>query len=342
MFAAYLNRHGGPECLETGTLPDPVAGPGMVVVKLTHSGLNHLDVWVRKGLPHLRLSYPHILGGDGAGKVARVGAGVTEWKVGDDVIVHPGLGCGECEKCRSGWESLCPKYGILGETTNGTNAQEIAVPAANLFAKPKSISFAQAAAVPLVFTTAWQMVVVRGRVSQGMKVLVHAAGSGVGMAALQIARLHGAEVIATAGDETKCRKALELGAHHAINYRCSDWTQQLRAIAKGGVDLTIDHLGAEHWARNLKALKWGGRIVVCGATSGPEAVTDLRQIFFRQLEVLGSTMGSKKDFPAILRHLSEGKLKVVVGAEFPLSEVRRAHEALEARSIFGKVVLKLP
>lgn len=342
MKAAYLSRHGGPEVLEVGTLRDLSPAAGEVVVNVKYSGLNHLDIWIRKGLPHLKHEYPHILGADAAGIVDKIGAGVTGWKQGDEVIVHPGIACGECKRCKSGWETLCEKgYGILGETTQGTNAEQVRVPAANLFKKPKSMTWQEAAAAPLVFTTAWQMVVRRGQVKPGDVFLVHSVGSGVGMAACQIAALHGAEVIATAGSDDKLEHAKALGAKHFINYRKQDFLAETKKISKKGVDAVIDHLGQDCWDKNLKAARWGGKVILCGATSGFAAPTDLRQIFFRQLEILGSTMGPKADFPAILEHLGAGRMKSVVGLELPLSEIRRAHERLEARGVFGKVVLQV-
>lgn len=341
MKAAYLNRHGGPEVLEYGDLPDLVPGPGEVVVRTRYSGLNHLDLWNRRGLPNVKYVYPFVLGADASGIVDKLGAGVSDVKEGDEVVVHPGLSCLRCPRCLSGWESLCSRYGILGETTQGTNAGQVRVPAANCFPKPAGLSFAEAAAVPLVFTTAWQMVVVRGGVKPGDLVLVHAAGSGVGSAAIQIACLHGADVIATAGEDRKLEAAKALGARYVINYRNLNFLEAVRKIARKGVDVVIDHLGRDHWENNLKATRWGGKVVVCGATSGFEATTDLRQIFYRQLQVLGSTMGSKGDFPAILTHLDAGRLKAIVGLELPLSDARRAHEALEGRGVFGKVILNM-
>ncbi len=341
MKAAFINGHGGPEVVEFGELPDVSPGPGEVTVRVRYSGLNHLDLWNRRGLPNMKYVYPFILGADSAGVVDKLGAGVTDLKSGDEVVVHPGLSCLKCPKCLSGWESLCSKYGILGETTNGTNAELVKVPAANCFAKPASLSFAEAASVPLVFTTAWQMVVRRGEVKPGDLVLVQAAGSGVGSAAIQIARLFGADVIATAGDDEKCEAAKALGAKFTVNYRKENFLDAVKKISRKGVDVVIDHLGKDHWESNLKAARWGGKVVVCGATTGFEAKTDLRQIFFRQLSLLGSTMGSKGDFPAILGHLGEGRLQAAVGLELPLSEARVAHEALEARRVFGKAVLKV-
>jgi NADPH:quinone reductase-like Zn-dependent oxidoreductase len=339
MKASYLTGHGGPEVQAYGDLPDPVAGPGEVVVRLKAAALNHLDLWVRAGMPGLRLSFPHVLGGDGAGIVESVGEGVTGWKAGAQVIVHPGLGCGHCGRCLGGWESLCDQYRILGEHVSGTLAQKVKVPAANLFAKPTGLSFEQAAAAPLVFTTAWQMLVRRAGVQRGETVLVHAAGSGVGSAGLQIAKLFGARVIATAGSDSKLELARQLGADEVINYADGDWVAAARKLAPGGFDVVFDHLGKDFWPGNLRVLKRGGRLTLCGATTGWEAMTDLRHVFYRQLQILGSTMGSKTDFPQIVEYLAQSKLKAVIGKSFPLSQSRAAMDYLSDRKQFGKVIL---
>ncbi len=339
MKASYLTSHGGAEVQTYGELPDPVAGPGEVVVRLKAAALNHLDLWVRAGIPGLKLAFPHILGGDGAGVVESLGAGVGNWKAGAEVIVHPGLSCGHCGRCQGGWESLCDQYRILGEHVSGTHAQKVKVPAANLFAKPENLNFEEAAAVPLVFTTAWQMLVRRANVQAGETVLVHAAGSGVGSAGVQIAKHLGARVIATAGSDAKLELAKSLGADETINYATGDWVAAARKLAPGGFDVVFDHLGKDFWHGNIKLLRSGGRLTLCGATSGWDAATDLRHVFYRQLQILGSTMGSKNDFPRIVELLKDRKLKAVVGKAFPLSQSRAALDFLSDRKQFGKVIL---
>jgi NADPH:quinone reductase-like Zn-dependent oxidoreductase len=339
MKATFLSRHGGPDVVTYGDLPDPVAGVGEVIVRLRAASINHLDLWVREGMPGLKLAFPHVLGGDGAGVVESVGMGVTDWKVGAEVIVHPGLGCGHCAQCLGGWESLCASYQILGEHVSGTHAQKVKVPAANLFAKPLGLSFDEAAAIGLVFTTAWQMLVRRAQVQPAEVVLVHAAGSGVGSAGIQIAKLLGATVIATAGSDTKLELAKKLGADFTINYSNQDWVAEVRKISPGGCDVVFDHLGKDFWRGNIKAVRNGGRLTLCGATTGWEAETDLRHVFYRQIQILGSTMGSKADFPRILKLVADGKLKAVVGKVFPLSQSRAALEFLSGRRQFGKVIL---
>jgi NADPH:quinone reductase-like Zn-dependent oxidoreductase len=339
MLAAYLKGHGGPETVEVGELPTPEPRADQVRVKVRAAALNHLDLWVRRGLPSLKLTYPHILGGDAAGVVDKLGPDATGVKVGDEVIVHPGLSCRRCRQCLGGWESLCPQYQILGEHVNGAHAEWVCIPVANVFAKPAALSFEQAAALPLVFTTAWQMLVRRAQVQPGEWVLVHAAGSGVGSAAIQIARLYGAQVIATAGSEAKLELARKLGAQVTIDYTNADFAKEVRRVVPQGCDIIVDHLGKEFWKSNFRAVRDGGRITVCGATSGYEAVTDLRHVFYRQIQILGSTMGSKGDFETLLQHVERGSLKPVVDRAFALREARLAHERLERREQFGKVLL---
>jgi len=341
MRAAFLNKHGGPDVIEVGDVPTPGVSQSDVLVRLKVGGLNHLDLWVRRGIPGLKLAFPHILGGDGAGTVARVGSEVRDFKEGDEVIVHPGLSCLRCEVCLLGWESLCPQYRILGEHMNGTHAEFVCVPAANIFMKPKSMPFPEAGTGGLVFTTAWQMLVRRARVRPGDLVLVHGAGSGVSHAAIQIAVLFGAEVIATSTKREKLAVAKRLGAKHTICTSEVAFDDEVRKLSKRGVDIIVDHIGQIFWEKNLKVLRWGGTLVTCGATSGWEAKTDLRQVFYRQISLLGSTMGSKGDFPRILRLLETGKLRVLVGKLFSLPQCRDAHVFLEEGGQAGKVGLNI-
>lgn len=339
MKAAHLKAHGGPEAVQYGDVPTPKPGIGEVLVKVKTSALNHLDIWVRGGLPGLKLPFPHVLGSDASGVVEEVGAGISGFRTGDAVIVHPGLSCGHCEFCLGGWESVCPEYKILGEQVGGAHAEYVSVPARNLFAKPAKLSFDDAAAMPLVFTTAWQMLNRRAQVQPAEYVVVHAAGSGVGSAAIQIAKVLGAKVIATAGSDAKLELARELGADYTINYSKEDFAKRTREIVKRGADVIFDHLGKDYWESNIKAVRNGGRIVLCGATSGSDAITPLNHVFFRQIQILGSTMGSKADFPRILALFEAGKLRSVVDKAFPLSEVRQAQARMADRKQAGKILL---
>lgn len=341
MKAAFFDIHGGIENIRIGDLPPPQPQPGEIKVKVYYSAVNHLDIWVREGWPGLKSFYPHIMGADAAGVVEELGKGVQGFKVGDEVIVHPGVSCGTCVQCREGWESLCSHYAILGEQVSGTHAESICVPPQNLFLKPKELSFKEAASIPLVYTTAWQMLVVRARIKLGDKVLIHGAGSGVSSAAIQIAKLFGGEVAVTSLDSIKLEKAKALGADYGINSSQFDFAKEIKKIWRFGPDIIVDHVGKVLWEKNIKCLKSGGTLVTCGATSGSEGVTDLKHLFFRQLSLLGSTMGNKKDFHQILKRVEEEKLKAVIDREFELKDVAQAHQYLERHQQFGKVVIKV-
>jgi NADPH:quinone reductase-like Zn-dependent oxidoreductase len=339
MRAITLRSHGGPEVLRLEELPDPAPGPGEVRVRVAAVALNRLDVWVRSGLPHLKLRYPFILGSDIAGTVDGVGPGVQGAKDGDEVVLSPGVSCGRCRECLSGRDNLCRGYGILGETRDGGYAGCIVVPAQNLLPAPTRLSVAERAAIPLTFLTAWQMLVDKARVQPGEVVLIHAAGSGVGTAAIQIARLFGAEVIATASSDDKLARAAALGAQHTVRSGEGVLDAVKRISGRRGVDVVFEHTGAATWPQSILACAKGGRIVTCGATSGFDAVTDLRHVFFRQLQILGSTMGPKGDLFTILDHVNAGRLSPVLDRTYPLAEAAAAHRRLEERAQFGKIVL---
>jgi NADPH:quinone reductase-like Zn-dependent oxidoreductase len=306
------------------------------------AALNHLDVWVRKGVASPKLPLPHVLGADASGVVDAVGPGVTAFAPGDEVVVNPGLSCGHCERCLAGEDNLCPRYEILGEHRWGAYAEYLVVPEANLLKKPQNLSFEEAAAIPLTFLTAWQMVVDKLQVRPGDDVLIMAAGSGVSVAAIQIAKLHGARVIATAGSEEKLRKARELGADEAVNYTHPEWFKEVRRLTGGkGADKVVDHTGALYFEGVIKATANGGRIAIAGASSGYEGTLPFAHVFFRQLSILGSTMASKSRLFPILRFVEEGKLRPVVGQVLPLEEAAEGHRLLEERRVFGKVVLRV-
>ncbi len=340
MKAVTLRIHGGLEALRYEEIPDPVYQADEVLVRIKAVALNHLDLWIRKGLPHIKHEYPHILGSDIAGEVAAVGALVQGFVPGQKVLVHPALSCGRCESCSLGHDNLCPRYQILGEHVRGGYAQFLALPVRNLLPYPEGMSFAEAACLPLVFLTAWQMLVDRAKIRPGQVVLVHGAGSGVGSAGIQIAKLFGCYVITTAGSDEKLERARELGADDTINYKKEDFLKGVtQRVGKQGVDVVFEHVGKALWQDSLLCLKWGGVLVTCGATTGFMAETDLRQIFFRQIQVLGSTMGSRGSQFEILRHVQAGRLKPVLDRCLPLQEAARAHQLLEEGQQFGKIVL---
>ena len=342
MRAILMEARGGPEVLKPGEVPTPEPGPKEVRLRVKAAALNHLDIWVRKGVASPKLPLPHILGADASGVVDAVGPGVTGFAPGDEVVVNPGLSCGHCERCLAGEDNLCAKYEILGEHRFGAYAEYLVVPEVNLLKKPQNLSFEEAAAIPLTFLTAWQMVVDKLQVRPGEDVLVMAAGSGVSVAAIQIAKLFGARVIATAGSEEKLRKAKELGADETVNYTHPDWPKEVRRLTGGkGADKVVDHTGALYFEGAIRATANGGKIAIAGASSGYEGTLPFAHVFFRQLSILGSTMGSKSRLFPILRFVEQGKLKPVVGQVLPLEEAAEGHRLLEERRVFGKVVLQV-
>lgn len=342
MRAVVLHEHGGPEVLGEEQIARPEPGPGEVRVAVKAVALNHLDIWVRRGGPAFHLEYPHRLGSDVAGVVDAFGPGgeVPGLAVGDRVVVNPGLSCATCHACLSGRDNFCRQYRILGENTQGGYAEYLVVPRQNLAPYPGDLSFTEASACLLPFLTAWQMLVARAGIRPGELVLVHGGGSGVGVAAIQICKLFGARVVTTASTREKLDKARSLGADHTINYRDDDFVSEIRALTnKRGVDVVFEHVGGETFAKSIKITRNGGRIVTCGATSGFKPQIDLRHVFFRQIQILGSTMGSKALLLEILKHVESGRLRPVVHEVLPLSEAAAAHRILEERRAFGKVVL---
>jgi len=340
MRAVAIHGHGGLDALRLETLPDPEPAAGRVVVRVKAVALNHLDIWVREGWAGLKLAFPHVLGADVAGVVEAVGEGVAGVAAGDEVVVNPGVSCGRCRECLSGDDAMCRSYSILGEHVSGGYAERVSVPGQNVLPRPKNLSFDEAACVPLTFLTAWHALLGRARLRLGETVLVHAAGSGVGVAAVQIAKLVGARVIATAGSDAKLERARALGADEVVNYETQDFVQEVRRLTgKRGVDVVFEHVGKKTWEGSIRAVTVGGRIVTVGATTGFDPPTDLRHVFFRQISILGSTMGNGAELLEVLRFVGEGKLKPVVDRVLPLGEVRRAHELLAQRAQFGKIVL---
>lgn len=340
MKAVIFQQHGGPEVLQLTDVPDPQIKANEVLVEVRACALNHLDVWVRKGLPGIKIPLPHILGNDVAGVVRDVGELVTWVNAGDEVMLQPGVSCGHCAECLAGRDNMCDEYDIIGSRRDGGYAELIAVPGTNVIAKPKNLTWEEAAALPLVTLTAWHMLVARADVQPGEDVLVHAAGSGVGSAGIQIAKLRGSRVITTASSAEKLAKARELGADETIDYTREDWPKQIRRLTNGrGVDVVFEHTGAATWPGSILALKKGGRLVTCGATSGFDAKTDLRHVFYRHLTILGSMMGSKADLLAAMKFIESGQIRAVVDQTLPLSEARKAHELMEERAQFGKLVL---
>ena len=339
MKAVRIHEFGGPEVLRFEDVPDPQPRKDQVLVRVKACAMNHLDLFVRKGLPGVKL--PHILGSDIAGEIVQAGEYVTGFKPGQRVLLAPMHFCNHCAKCVAGLQNQCAEFTVLGNLVDGGDCELIAVPAVNVIPIPDWLDFTQAASVPLVFLTAWHMLVGRAGIRPGQTVLVLGGGSGVGIAAIQIAKLFHARVITTAGDETKLEKARALGADYGINHYKQKISQEVRAVTnKAGVDIVVEHVGAATWDESMKSLKPGGTIVTCGATTGPNAAFDLRFLFARQLSFLGSYMGTMGELHEVLKHVFAGTLKPVVDRTFPLKDARAAHEYMEASQMFGKVVLE--
>lgn len=338
MRAAVFHEFGGPEVVRVEEVARPEPGPGEVLLEVKAAAMNHLDLWVRRGLP-IETTMPHIGGSDVAGVVAELGAGVSGVAVGDRVVVNPTLFDGRCEWCLRGEQSLCVQFKILGEHTQGGFAEYVVVPARNLYPIPDGFPFARAAAAPLVFQTAWRGLITRGGVRAGEDVLVTGASGGVGTAAIQIAKRAGARVFAvTTGENVE--RVLALGADVVYDRTAVDYSKEVwRETGKRGVDVVFDSVGQATWTQNVRALARGGRLVVYGATTGPQVELDARLLFWKQIRIIGTTMAGVADFETVMRLVFRGELSPVIDVELPLAEARAAHERLEAGAQFGKIVV---
>jgi NADPH:quinone reductase-like Zn-dependent oxidoreductase len=347
MLACGIRATGGLDQIQILDVPAPASspGPGHARIAMRAAALNHLDLYVVKGLPG-HYSFPHILGADGAGVVEAVGAGVTQVKPGDRVMINPGIADHTCEFCRAGEHSLCVNFRLLGEHLPGTLAAAVEVPARNLALVPPldpPLAWAEAAAFSLVTLTAWRMLVTRAAVRDGETVLIWGIGGGVSLAALRIAKLRGARVFVTSSSDAKLAAAAKLGADGTLNHRTGHVAQEVRALTgKRGVDVVVDNVGEATWEESLRALAKGGRLVTCGATSGPRAVTDVRRVFWNHYTIMGSTMGNEAEYRAIVGQLAQGRLRPVVDRAYPLGEFRAAFERLERGEQLGKIVLEIP
>jgi NADPH:quinone reductase-like Zn-dependent oxidoreductase len=341
MNAVLFHEHGDSSVLVHENAPDPHISPADVLIEVRAASVNHLDLFVRRGIPGMDFELPHIPGADAAGIVRAVGSEVQNLEEGQRVVINPGVNCGRCEFCDAGFGSQCLSYRIFGEHMNGSYAELMSVPERNVIPIPDDMSFEDAAAAPLVFLTAWSMMISKGRIQPGEEVLVLGAGGGVGTAVIQIAKLAGCRVWAAAGSDAKLERAKNLGADELINYTEDDFDRVIRKRTdKRGVDVVVDYVGADTWLGSLRSVRRGGRILTCGATTGATPKTDLRHIFYRQLQIIGSTMGSPKDFQDSMAAVFRGDLKPVVDRVMPLADAAKAHDAIENREVFGKIVLK--
>jgi NADPH:quinone reductase-like Zn-dependent oxidoreductase len=340
MRALCFARHGDTSGLLVAERPTPEPGAGEVLVRVRTAALNHLDLFVLAGMPGIPVELPHIGGADGAGTVAELGRGVTGWKEGDEVVLNPGLWCGRCEFCSKGEESQCVSFRLLGEHVDGTFAEFVRVPAASLAAKPSRLSWVEAGSFGLTFLTAWRMLMVRAHLRSGESVLIHGIGGGVALAALAIAKRAGATVLVTSSSDAKLERARELGADHTLNYTSSEvWREVRRLTEKRGVDVVVETVGKATWNDSLRSAAKGGRIVTCGATSGPDPEEEIRLVFWNHLSILGSTMGSRADWTAMASAVDEWGLSPLVDSVRPLDGGREAYERMARGGQFGKVVV---
>lgn len=340
MRAVIFEKHGDIDNLQYTYVPKPVPGPDEVLIKVHASALNHLDLWTLKGMPGIKIPLPHILGSDVAGEVAGVGSRVRGIPMNRPVISAPGISCGRCHRCKDGWDSLCDSYHIVGFQINGGYAEYVKVPAHNVIQVSRKLSYEEWAAIPLVYLTAWHMLVTRARLKRREKVLIHAAGSGVGSAAIQIAKFLKAHVITTVGSDEKIKKAKQLGADEVINYEKKGFVEEVKKITHGaGVDVVLEHIGAATFSKSVAALSKKGRLVTCGATSGAMVNLDLRFFFVRQLSIAGCYMGSLEELKKVIRLVRKKKLKPIVDKVFPLREAKAALLRMQQRENFGKIIL---
>ena len=343
MRAVIIRGYGGLDRVVVEDVPRPVVQhPYDVVVALKAAALNRLDLFVIGGLPGISHAFPHIIGADGAGVVEAVGSAVTRMKPGDRVLVNPGLSCGHCAYCEAGEQSLCPRFGVVGEHAPGTFAEAVRVPETNVAPLPAGIAWSAAAAFPLATITAWRMLATRAAVRPAETVLIWGIGGGVALAALASAKLLGARVIVTSSSDEKLAKALALGADLTINHATTDVGKEVRRLTeKRGVQVVVDSVGEKTWDTSLRCLARGGRLVTCGGTTGPMVTTDIRKLFWHGWSILGSTMGSHAEFAQIAALFGRGELQPVVDSVRPLDQARDAFARMEQGGQFGKLVLAI-
>jgi NADPH:quinone reductase-like Zn-dependent oxidoreductase len=343
MKAVVIRQHGGSEVVNIENVEEPVAQSGEVIVQVRSVALNHLDIWVRKGRGSQDLTKPHILGSDASGVIIEKGKAAYGVEIGDEVVINPGLSCGKCEFCLKGQQSECVSFGIVGMIRPGTFAEKVAVPVENVRPKPDHLGFEDAAALPLSYQTAWRMLMSRGELKPSDTILIHGIGGGVALACLQFAKLMGAAVIATSSSDEKLKKATKLGADYTINYKkIPDVSVEVLKLTSGrGVDLIVNTVGAATIDTDLSAVRRGGKIVICGITTGAMAQTNLQKIYWNQITISGSTMGSSEDFRQMLKAVTNTKLKPVIDSVYPFEEAKQAMTKMERAEQFGKIVLNI-
>ncbi|MFX1337200.1 MAG: zinc-binding dehydrogenase [Promethearchaeota archaeon] len=344
MKAAFINEHGGLEKIQIGEVEVPEVGPNDVLIETKFGALNHLDLFVIRGMPGLTLSMPHVIGADGSGIIKEVGSEVSTVSKGDNITLNPGLSCGKCKMCLSGQQVLCKQFSILGEANWGTFARYIKIPEVNVLKIPKDYPFDKAAAAPLTFLTAWRMLTTQAKIKHDEFVFIHGAGGGVSSAAIQIAKYFGAKVIATTSSPEKIEKAKDLGADHVINYKeTKDYTKYVftELTDRQGIDIVIDNVGQATFQTSIQLLRPGGRLITCGVTSGPFTKINVTNIFWKHLEIKGSTMANQGDFREVMELVLKGRLNPIIDKVYPLEKVREAEQYLSEGNQFGKVLIDI-
>jgi NADPH:quinone reductase-like Zn-dependent oxidoreductase len=342
MKAIAITGQGSLDKIQYTDVERPTLGPHEVLIETRAAALNHLDIFVRNNLDTLKLATPHVAGADGAGVVAEVGHDVTTVQIGDRALINPGLNCGVCEFCLAGEQSLCVRFGIMGESRPGTFAEYFKVPHDNVHLVPDGFSWEEAAALPLVFVTAWRMLISKAQIKPGEDILILGIGGGVSTAVLQIVKAIGLRAFVTSSSDDKLQQAKKLGADAVINYKTQDFAREIRGLTdRRGVDVVVDSVGGDSYAKSLASLVKGGRLVTCGATAGARPQTDLQRIFWNQLSVFGSTMGNRREFAEMLSFVRKRGVKPVIDQVFPLAEGVHAFARMEEGRQFGKIVLKV-
>jgi NADPH:quinone reductase-like Zn-dependent oxidoreductase len=342
MKAIAITGQGGMEKVQYVEVERPTVGPREVLIETRAAALNHLDLFVRNNLDSLKLTPPHVAGADGAGVVAEMGGEVSQVKVGDRVLINPALNCGVCEFCQAGEQSLCARFGIMGESRPGTFAEYFKVPHDNVHSVPEGFSWEEAAALPLVFVTAWRMLISKAAIKPGEDILILGIGGGVATAVLQIVKAIGLRAFVTSSSDDKLQQAKKLGADAVINYKTQDFAREIRSLTnRRGVDVVVDSVGGDSYSQSLASLVKGGRLVTCGATAGPRPQTDLQRIFWNQLSVFGSTMGNRREFAEMLSFVRKRGVKPVIDQVFPLADGANAFARMEEGKQFGKIVLRV-
>ena len=340
MKAVQIHKHGNLDVLQFNNISEPRCEKDKVKIKIHASAINHLDIWVRNGLPGVNMRLPMILGSDGSGIIIEKGSDVEGLKMGDEVVIQPGIFCGKCAHCKVGNENICYQYGILGETVNGIQAEYIVIDPINIYAKPDHLSFAEAASMQLVFMTAYQMLTRRAKIQNNETILIYGGTSGVGSAAIQICREMGLNVITTVGNHGKVKHAEKMGANHVLIHSDKNWPNEVKVITeKRGVDIVFEHVGQATWNQSLNLLSRGGRIVTCGATTGQDVSINLTHLFIKQHSIIGSTMSSLCTFKEVMEKIHNRVYSPFVDEVFKMEDVRQAHKYIENSEHKGKVVM---